>query len=167
MIDCVPHSWCKICHQYATSTTLANRSCHEPCRFCRSRVIHHKCNPAILHNRQFTTRATQRYLNQPLARRMEEARLGQHLPADEAYQMFRGPNQLANPNMCIIITSASTNRVNEYHGPHREIEPTRVRERREAMERLQRATDPEVMDEQRVNLNRKRSPITAYVPTSP
>jgi hypothetical protein len=35
------------------------------------------------------------------------------------------------------------------------------------MELLQRATDPEVMDEQRVNMNRKRKPITAYVPTSP
>ena len=114
-----------------TSTTLANRSCHGPCRFSGSRVIHHKCNPAIPHTRQFTTRATQWYPNQPLARRMEEARLGQHLPADEAYQMIRGPNQLANPNMCSIITSASTDRVNDYHGPHREIKPTRVRERRE------------------------------------
>jgi hypothetical protein len=35
------------------------------------------------------------------------------------------------------------------------------------MERLQRATDPEVMDEQRVNMNRRQTPITAYVPTSP
>jgi hypothetical protein len=35
------------------------------------------------------------------------------------------------------------------------------------MKRLQRATDPEVMDEQRVNLNRKKAPNTAYVPTSP
>ena len=98
---------------------------------------------------------------------MEEARIGQHLPADEAYQMIRGPNQLANPNMCSIITSASTDRVNEYHGPHRELEPTRVRERREAMERFQRATDPEVMDEQRVNMRRRLNPLTAYVPTSP
>ena len=85
---------------------------------------------------------------------MEEARLGQHLPADEAYQMIRGPNQIANPNMCTVITTASTDRVNEYHGPHREIETTRARERREEMERLERATDPEVMDEQRVNMNR-------------
>jgi hypothetical protein len=89
------------------------------------------------------------------------------LPADEAYQMIRGPNQLANPNMCSIITSAPNDRVNEYHGPHREIEPTSVRERREAMERLQRATDPEVMDEQRVNMQRRLNPLTAYVPTSP
>ena len=81
--------------------------------------------------------------------------MGQHLPADEAYQMIREPNQLANLNMCSIITSASTNRVNEYHGPHREIEPTRVRERREAMESLQRATDPEVMNKQRVNMQRR------------
>ena len=66
-----------------------------------------------------------------------------------------------------IITSASTDRVNEYHGPHREIEPTRVRERREAMERLQRATEPEVMDEQRVNMNRRLNLLTAYIPTSP
>ena len=116
MIDGVPHSWCEICHQYVTSTTLANRSCHGPCRFCGSRVIHHKCNPAIPQNRQFTTRATQWYPNQPLARRIEEARLGQHLPADDAYQMIRRSNQLANPNMCSIITSASTDRVNEYHG---------------------------------------------------
>jgi hypothetical protein len=34
------------------------------------------------------------------------------------------------------------------------------------MERLNRATDPEVMDEQRVNMNRKRTPINAYVLTS-
>ena len=61
---------------------------------------------------------------------MEEVRLGLHLPADEAYEMIRGPNQLANPNMCSIITTVSTDRVNEYHGPHWEIEPTRVRERR-------------------------------------
>ena len=93
--------------------------------------------------------------------------MGRYLPADEAYQMIRGPNQQANPNMCSIITSAPTDRVNEYHGPHREIEPTSVRERREAMERLQRATDPEVMDEQRVNMQRRLNPLTAYVPTSP
>jgi Zn-finger nucleic acid-binding protein len=89
---------------------------------------------------------------------MEEARLGQHLPADEAYQMFRGPN---------VITTASMDRVNEYHGPHRKIETTRARVRREAMERHQRATDPEVMDEQRVNMSRRQSPLTAYIPTSP
>ena len=81
--------------------------------------------------------------------------------------MLRGPNQLANPNMCSIITSAPSDHVNEYLGPHREIEPTSVRERRDAMERLQRATDPEVMDEQRVNMQRRLNPLTAYVPTSP
>ena len=136
MIDSIPHSWCEICHQYVTSVTLSNRSCDGPCRFCGSRVIHHKCNSAIPRTRQYTTRATQWYPNQPLARRMEEARLGQHLPADEADQMIRGPNQIANSNMCTVITTASTDRVNEYHGPHREIETTRARERREAMERL-------------------------------
>ena len=35
------------------------------------------------------------------------------------------------------------------------------------MERLQRATDPEVMDEQRVNMQRRLNPLTAYDPTSP
>ena len=35
------------------------------------------------------------------------------------------------------------------------------------MERLQRATDPEVMDEQRVNMQRRLNPLTTYVPTSP
>ena len=35
------------------------------------------------------------------------------------------------------------------------------------MERLERATDPEVMDEQRVNMNKKLNPLTAYIPTSP
>jgi hypothetical protein len=35
------------------------------------------------------------------------------------------------------------------------------------MERLNRTTDPEVIDEQRVNMNRKRIPINAYVPASP
>jgi hypothetical protein len=35
------------------------------------------------------------------------------------------------------------------------------------MKSLQRATDSEVMDEQRVNINRRQTPITAYVPTSP
>ena len=93
--------------------------------------------------------------------------MGMFLPADEAYQMIRGPNQLANPNMCSIITSAPSDRVNEYLGTHRKIEPTSVRERREAMERLQRATDPEIMDEQRVNMNRRLNPLTAYVPTTP
>jgi hypothetical protein len=58
-------------------------------------------------------------------------------------------------------------RVNEYHGPHREIETTRARVRREAMKRLERATDPEIMDEQRVNMSRKQNPLTAYIPTSP
>ena len=98
---------------------------------------------------------------------MERERLGQHLPADEAYQMIRGPNQNVNPNMCTVITTASTNRVNEYIGLHRLIEPTQSRLRREAMERLTRATDSEVIDEQRVNMNQKRTPINAYVPTSP
>jgi hypothetical protein len=69
--------------------------------------------------------------------------------------------------MCTVLTTAAHDRVNEYLGPHREIETFRARERREAMERLQRATDPEIMDEQRVNLNRRRAPITVYVPPSP
>ena len=54
-----------------------------------------------------------------------------------------------------------------YHGPHRELETTRARVRREAIERLQRATNPEGMDEQRVNMNRRLNPLTAYIPTSP
>ena len=95
------------------------------------------------------------------------ARLKQHLPTDEAYQMIRGPNQNVNFNMCIVITTASLDRINEYHGPHRELETTRARVLREAMERLERATDPEVMDEQRVNMTRRQTPITAHVPTSP
>ena len=117
--------------------------------------------------RQSTTRATQWYPNQAYAREAERSRLGRFLPADEAYQMIRKPNQLANPNMCSIITSAPSDRVNEYLVPHREIEPKSVRERREAIERLQRATDPEVMEEQRVNMNRRLNQLTAYVPTSP
>ena len=44
---------------------------------------------------------------------------------------------------------------------------TRARGRREAIERLERATDPEVLDEQRVNMNRRLNPLTAYIPTSP
>jgi len=98
---------------------------------------------------------------------MEEARVGQHLPADESYQVVRGPNLNLNPNMSTVITTASSDRVNEYHGPHREIETTRARVRREAMERLERATDPEIMDEQRVNMTRRLNPLTAYIPTSP
>ena len=78
---------------------------------------------------------------------MEEARVGQHLPADESYQLVRGPNLNLNPNMSTVTTTASTDRVNEYHGPHREIETTNARRRREAMERLERATDPEIMEE--------------------
>jgi hypothetical protein len=66
-----------------------------------------------------------------------------------------------------VITTASLDRVNEYHGPHREIETTRARVRREAMERLERATNSEVMDEQRVNMHRRLNPLTAYIPTSP
>jgi hypothetical protein len=93
--------------------------------------------------------------------------LGQHLPADEAYQMIRGPNLNVNPNIASVITTATLDRVNEYHGPHREIETTRARVRREAMERLERATDPEIMDEQRVNMNRILNPLTAYIPMSP
>jgi hypothetical protein len=72
-----------------------------------------------------------------------------------------------NPNMCTVITTEDYDRVNEYLGPHREIEMTQARETREAMERLQRATDLEIMDEQRVNMNRRQTPITAYVPTLP
>ena len=98
---------------------------------------------------------------------MERERLGQHLPADEAYQMIRGPNKNVNPNMCTVITTASADRVNEYLDQHRLIEPTQSRLRREAIERLNRATDSEVIVEQRVNMNRKRTPINAYVPTSP
>jgi hypothetical protein len=98
---------------------------------------------------------------------MKEARVGQHLPADEAYQMIRGPNLNVNPNMGTVITTASLDRVNEYHGSHREIETTRAKVRREAVERLERATDPEIMDEQRVNMNRRLNPLTAYIPSSP
>ena len=92
---------------------------------------------------------------------MEEARLGQHLPADDSYQIYRGPNFNVNPNMSTVITTAATDRVNEYHGSHREIETTTARRRREAMERLERATDPEIMDEQRVNMTRRLSPLIA------
>jgi hypothetical protein len=67
------------------------------------------------------------YPNQPLACRMEEARVRQHLPADKAYQMIRGPNLNLNPNMVSVITTASMDRVNEYHGSHCEIETTRAR----------------------------------------
>jgi hypothetical protein len=167
MIDGVPHSWCEICHQYVTYKTLSNRSCHGPCRFCGSRVIHHKCNPAIPHNRQYTTRATQWYTNQPLASRMEEARVRQHLPANEAYQMIRGLNLNVNPNIGTVISTTSLDRINEYHGPHREIETTRARARSEAMERLERATNPEIMEDKRVNMNRRLNPLTAYISTSP
>jgi hypothetical protein len=55
---------------------------------------------------------------------METARLGQHLPADESYQMIGGPNQNVNPNMCTVITTASLDRANEYHGSHCQIETT-------------------------------------------
>jgi hypothetical protein len=81
--------------------------------------------------------------------------------------MIRGPNQNVNPSMCTVITTAPLDRVNEYHGPHREIEMTRAKVRREDMERLKRATDPEIIDEQRVNMNRRQTPITANVPRSP
>jgi hypothetical protein len=98
---------------------------------------------------------------------MKRERLGQHFLADEAYRMIRGPNKNINPNMFTVITTASTDRVNEYLGLHRVIDPTQIRLRRKAMDRFIRETDPEVMDEQRVNINRKRTPINAYVPTSP
>ena len=90
---------------------------------------------------------------------MEGARLGQHLPADESYQIYRGPNFNENPNMSTVITTAATDRVNEYHGSHREIETTTARRRREAMERLERATDPEIIDKHRVNMNRRLNPL--------
>ena len=32
--------------------------------------------------------------------------------------MYRGPNLNANPNMSTVITTASSDRVNEYHGSH-------------------------------------------------
>jgi short subunit dehydrogenase-like uncharacterized protein len=98
---------------------------------------------------------------------MEEVRLGQHLPADEAYQMIRGPNLNVNLNIVSVITTASLDRVNEYHGPHREIETSTARVRRESMERLQRVTDPEVMNEHRVNMTRRLNPLTEYIFTSP
>jgi hypothetical protein len=98
---------------------------------------------------------------------MEEERQGKHLPADEAYQMIRGLNHNLNPNMCTVITTASLDRANEYHGLHRELETTRVRVRREAMERLERATEPEVMDGQRLNMNTRLYPLTSYNSTSP
>jgi hypothetical protein len=91
----------------------------------------------------------------------------QNLPADEAYQMIRGPNQSINPNMCTVITSAFLDKVDEYFGLHREIEMTQKSLRREAIERLQRAADPEVMGKQRVNMAQKRTPRNVYVPTSP
>jgi hypothetical protein len=69
--------------------------------------------------------------------------------------------------MASVITTASLDRVNEYHGLHREIETTTARVRCESMKRLKRATDPEVMDEQRVNMNRRLNPLTAYISTSP
>jgi hypothetical protein len=131
--------------------TLSNRSCHGPCRFCGAKVIHDKCNPAIPSTRQSTTRATKWYPNRVLARMMKTARMGHHLPAGESYQMIRGPNQNVNPNMCTVITTAALDRVNEYLGLHPHIETTQARERREAMEILRCATDPEVMDEHQVN----------------
>jgi hypothetical protein len=91
----------------------------------------------------------------------------QHLPADEAYQMIRGPNLNVNPSMSTVITTASLDRINENHGPHRVIETTGARAHREDMERLERATDPEIMEEKRVNMNRRLNPLTAYIPTSP
>jgi hypothetical protein len=81
--------------------------------------------------------------------------------------MIRGPNRNLNPNMNSVINSASFDRVNEYLRSHREIKTTQSKRQREALERLQRSTDLEVMDDQRLNMTRQRSPPNVYVPTSP
>jgi hypothetical protein len=44
---------------------------------------------------------------------------------------------------------------------------TTTKVRHESMERLECATDPEVMYEQQVNMNRRLNPLTAYNPISP
>jgi hypothetical protein len=88
-------------------------------------------------------------------------------PADEAHQMIRGLNKNLNPNMYSVINKASFDRVNEYLGPHREIETTLGESEWEALKRLQRAKDLEVMDEQRVILARRHTPSNVYVTTPP
>ena len=168
MKDDIPHSWCDRCHNYVPSRTLANGSCHGACRYCVSRVIHDICNPAIPMTRNYISRLTQHYDTVEEAMRVEnEIRQGNNLPADEEYTMVRGPDHRMNPNAFIWIRSAPMDKIAEFQGPHREITARRpIYSSQSATSRFMRATDPDIMDEHRVNTSRKRSPPNATITTT-
>ena len=96
-----------------------------------------------------------------------EVRQGSNLPADEEYTMVRGPDHRMNPNAFIWIRSAPLDRIAELQGPQREITARRPpNSSQSATSRFMRATDPEIMDEHRVNTSRKRSPPKSTITTT-
>ena len=73
--------------------------------------------------------------------------------------MVRGPDHRTNPNSFMWIRSAPLNNIAEFQGQHREITARRTTySSQSATSRFMRATDPEIMDEHKVNTSRKRSP---------
>ena len=110
--------------------------------------------------RNFISRSTQHYDTAEEAMRAEtEVRQGNNLPADEEYTMVRGPDLRMNPNAFIWNRSDPLNKIAEFQAPHREITARRTTySSKSATSRFMRATDPEIMDEHRVNTSRKRSP---------
>ena len=124
---------------------------------------------AIPMTRNYITRSTQHYDTAEKTMRVEtEVRQGNNLPAaDEEYTMVRGPDHRMNPNAFIWIRSAPLDKIAEFQGPHREItarRPTYSSQR--ATSRFMRATDPDIMDEHKVNTLRKRSPPNAALTTA-
>ena len=88
-----------------------------------------------------------------------KVRQGNNLPADEEYTMVLGPDHRINPNSFMWIRSAPLDKIAEFQRPHREITARRTTySSQSATSRFMRATDPEIMDEHKVNTSRKRLP---------
>ena len=68
--------------------------------------------------RNYISRSTQHYDTVEEAMRVEtEVRQGNNLPADEEYNMVRGPDHRINPNAFIWIRSAPLDKIAEFQGP--------------------------------------------------
>ena len=81
--------------------------------------------------------------------------------------MVRGPDHRTNSNSFMWIRSAPRDNLAEFQGPHREITARRTTySTQSATSRFMRATDPEIMDEHRVNTSRKRSPPNSTTMTT-
>jgi hypothetical protein len=118
-------------------------------------------------SRNFISRSTQWYDSTEEALGIEtEVRQGNNLPADEEYTMVRGPDHRMNPNAFIWIRCVLLDKIAEFQGPHRVITARRpTYSSQSPTSRFMRATDPDIIDEQKVNTSRKRSPPNSTITT--